>query len=131
MAGIGRSIAGAILSSGTKLVSRAAETVLSDPRGQEALARAVGVAQRTRRRLEEAQERFMEAAGIPGRQDYQELQKQLARLKRKAREVAEQLDAAQGRGQDVEDAGEGEDYGERVRDPVDTRGDGRHTPRPR
>ncbi len=106
MAAIGRSIAGAILSSGTKLVSRAAETVLSDPRGQEALARAVGVAQRTRRRLEEAQERFMEAAGIPGRQDYQELQKQLARLKRKARELTEQLDAAQGRGGQTDGDGE-------------------------
>src|SRR5512140_225754 len=93
MAGFGKSIAGAIFTTGTRLVSRAADTVLRDPRGQEALARAVGLAQRGRRRLEEVQERLMHAAGIPGRQDYQDLAKQLARIKRKARELAEKLDA--------------------------------------
>jgi hypothetical protein len=97
MAGLGKSIAGAIFSSGTRLVARATDTVLRDPRGQEAVARAVGMAQRGRRRLEEVQERFMEAAGIPGRQDYQELAKQLARLKRKARELSERLDATRER----------------------------------
>ena len=35
----------------------------------------------------------MQAAGIPGRQDYQDLAKQLARIKRKARELAEKLEA--------------------------------------
>lgn len=112
MAGFGKSIAGAIFTTGTRLVSRAADTVLRDPRGQEALARAVGLAQRGRRRLEEVQERLMEAAGIPGRQDYQDLARQLARLKRKARELSEQLDAARGR--DAPEAGEepGEEGGD-------------------
>jgi hypothetical protein len=81
-----------LLAAGTRLVSRAAEKVLTDPRGQEALARAVGMAQRGRRRVEELQERVMQAAGIPGRQDYQDLAKQLARIKRKARELAERLE---------------------------------------
>ena len=66
---------------------------MNDPRGQDAVARAVGLAQRGRRRVEELQERLMQAAGIPGRQDYQDLAKQLARIKRKARELAEKLDA--------------------------------------
>jgi hypothetical protein len=35
----------------------------------------------------------MKAAGIPGRQDYQELARSLARLKRKARELTEKLEA--------------------------------------
>lgn len=82
----------ALLETGTKLVGRAAETVMSDPRGQEAVARAIGLAQRGKRRVEELQERVMEAAGIPGRQDYQELAKQLARIKRKARELAERME---------------------------------------
>jgi hypothetical protein len=81
-----------LLEQGTRLVSRAAEKVLSDPRGQDALARAVGLAQRGKRRVEEAQERFMKAAGIPGRQEYQDLARQLARIKRKARELSERLD---------------------------------------
>jgi hypothetical protein len=87
-----KGLRGRLLDTGTRLVSRAAEKVLNDPRGQEAVARAVGLAQRGRRRVEEMQERLMRAAGIPGRQDYEELAKQLARLKRKARELSQQLD---------------------------------------
>jgi hypothetical protein len=81
-----------LFDAGTRLVTRAAEKVLSDPRGQDAVARAVGMAQRGRKRMEEVQGRLMQAAGIPGRQEYQDLAKQLARIKRKARELAEKLD---------------------------------------
>jgi hypothetical protein len=81
-----------LLTTGTRVVAQAAEAVLKDPRGQEAVARAVGIAQRGHKRITEAQERLMRAAGIPGRQDYRELAKQLARIKRKARELAEKLD---------------------------------------
>ena len=87
----GKGLAGALFETGTRLVSRAAGTVLEDPRGQEAVARAVGFAQRGRRGLEALQERVMQAAGIPGRQDYQDLAKQLARIKRKARELSERM----------------------------------------
>ncbi len=103
----GKGIAGALFETGTRLVTRAAETVLKDPRGQDAVARAVGFAQRGRRRFEEVQERVMKAAGIPGRQDYQDLAKQLARIKRKARELSEKLAEERGR------AGEGPDGGGR------------------
>jgi hypothetical protein len=93
MAREGKGLRGWLLDGGTRFVSRAAEKVMNDPRGQDAVARAVGLAQRGRRRVEELQERLMQAAGIPGRQDYQDLAKQLARIKRKARELAEKLDA--------------------------------------
>ncbi len=91
--GDGGGLAGRLIDVGTRYVLRAAEKVLNDPRGQEAVARAVGMAQRGRRRMEQVQERVMDAAGIPGRQDYQELAKQLARIKRKARELGEKLHA--------------------------------------
>ncbi len=81
-----------LVDSGARLVTQAAEAVMKDPRGQEAVARAIGAAQRGRKRLEEAQTAFMKAAGVPGRQDYQELAKQLARIKRKARELAQKLE---------------------------------------
>jgi hypothetical protein len=87
-----KGIGGALLDAGTRLVARAAGRVLSDPRGQEVLARAVGLAQRGRQRALDAQEKLMAAAGVPGRQDYQELAKQLARIKRKARDLAGKLD---------------------------------------
>jgi hypothetical protein len=105
MARDGKGFTVRLFETGTRLVSRAAEKVLNDPRGQEAVARAVGLAQRGRQRVEEVQGRLMRAAGIPGRQDYEELAKQLARIKRKARELAEKLDAA--------DEGEGSDEGPR------------------
>ncbi|MFL5275802.1 MAG: hypothetical protein ACJ79T_04975 [Myxococcales bacterium] len=96
MARDGRGIGGKLFELGAKLVSGAAERVLNDPRGQDAVARAVGLAQRGRRRMEDVQQRVMKAAGIPGRQEYDELAKQLARLKRKARELGEKLDDGAG-----------------------------------
>lgn len=104
----GKGFGGKLFETGTRLVSRAAERVMSDPRGQDALARAVGLAQRSRRRVEELQGRLMKAAGIPGRQDYDDLAKQLARIKRKARELAEKMDAgADAEGQDDGPPGNG------------------------
>jgi hypothetical protein len=97
MARRGKGTLDSLFETGAKLVSRAAGTVMSDPRGQEAVARAVGLAQRGRRKVEEIQERVMQAAGIPGRQDVQDLAKQLARLKRKARELGDKIEASERR----------------------------------
>jgi hypothetical protein len=110
MARNGKGFGGKLVDTGARLVTRAAEKVLSDPRGQDAVARAIGLAQRSRRRVEEVQERLMRAAGIPGRQDYQDLAKQLARLKRKAREISQKLDreAEEGAAEGVEDGASGE-----------------------
>lgn len=107
MARSGKGFAGRIFDEGFKLASKAAEKVMSDPRGQDAVARAVGLAQRGVRRIEGLQERVMKAAGIPGRQDYQELAKQLARIKRKARELSARLEAErEGQGEPGPEGGE-------------------------
>jgi hypothetical protein len=79
---------------GARVVGQVAGAVLSDARGQEAVARAVGLAQRGLRFFESAQERALHAAGLAARPDYNDLRKQVARLKRKARELGEQLEAA-------------------------------------
>jgi hypothetical protein len=89
-----KSIPSALFDAGTRLVSRAAERVLKDRRGQEMLARAAGLAQRGRRRLSELQERMLASAGIPGRREYDDLARQLARIKRKARELGQRLEDA-------------------------------------
>lgn len=106
-----RGLAGALVGAGARLVARAAGKVLSDPRGQEVLARAVGLAQRGKQRVEEVQEKVMAAAGIPGRKDYQELAKQLARIKRKARDLAGKLDPERRGGGGGDRGGEGGDGG--------------------
>jgi len=96
MARDGKGMLGRLVGLGVRAASDAAGAVLRDPRGQEAVARAVGAAQRGKRRIEEVQARVMKAAGIPGRQEYQDLAKQLARIKRKARELAEALEGSDG-----------------------------------
>jgi hypothetical protein len=109
MAGDGKGLRGRLLETGVRVVARAAEKVLTDPRGQDAVARAVGLAQRGRQRVEALQQRLMSAAGIPGRKDYDELAKQLARLKRKARDLSAKLDGGAGeeRPDDVPPRGNG------------------------
>jgi len=87
-------LSGVLLERGARVVSRVARAAARDPRGQEALALAVGLAQRSRKRLEALQQRVMVAAGIPGRSDYDDLLRQLARIKRKARELSVRLDAS-------------------------------------
>lgn len=88
-----KGIGGSLLEHGFKLVGRAADTVMSDPRGQEALARAVGLAQRGLAVVGSVQERALHAAGLAAKPDYEELRKQVARLKRKARDLSKQIDA--------------------------------------
>jgi hypothetical protein len=90
----------AVLEEGAKVVGRAASAILADPRGQEAIARAVGLAQRGLRLFGAVQERALHGAGLAARRDYHDLRKQLARLKRKTREMSERLGAAPGEGDD-------------------------------
>jgi hypothetical protein len=87
-----KGLAETLLEQGARVVGRAAGAVMSDRRGQEALARAVGLAQRGLRAFESAQERALHAAGLAARPDYAELRKQVARLRRKTRELGEKLD---------------------------------------
>ena len=87
-----------ILARGMRVAERAAGAIMADQRGQEAMARAVGLAQRGLKLFEEVQERALHAAGLAARPDYDDLRKQVARLKRKAREISDRLEA-QGSGQ--------------------------------
>jgi hypothetical protein len=102
-----KGLAGALLEQGARVVGRAAGAVMSDARGQEALARAVGLAQRSLRLFEAAQRSALHAAGLAARPDYHGLRKQVARLKRKARDLSDRLDAAPSK-----DAGAGRSDGD-------------------
>jgi cytosine/adenosine deaminase-related metal-dependent hydrolase len=82
-----KTLAGWFVEEGTKAVSKAAGRLLDDPRGQEAVARAVGLAQKGLQAFGAVQERALHAAGLAARPDTEELRKQLARLKRKIREL--------------------------------------------
>jgi hypothetical protein len=82
-----------LMEQGVRAASRAARVVLEDPRGQEVLAAAVGAAQKGKRQLEEVQGLVMRAAGLPTKGDYEDVAKSMARLKRKLRDLAKQVDA--------------------------------------
>lgn len=82
-----KGLLGWLVEEGARAVSRAAGTVLSDPRGQEAAARAVGMAQRGLQTLEAVQEQTLHAFGLAARPDYEEVRKRLARIKRKVRDI--------------------------------------------
>ena len=81
-----------LIEQGVRAASRAAKVVLDDPRGQEVLAAAIGAAQKGKRQLEEVQGLVMRAAGLPTKGDYDDVARSMARLKRKLRELARQLD---------------------------------------
>jgi hypothetical protein len=89
-----RELASAVLSGATRAAGKAAGKLMEDPRGQEAVARAVGVAQRTKKLVDEVQERTFHAAGIAARRDLDESRKQIARIKRKMRELSAKLEDA-------------------------------------
>ena len=82
-----------LMEEGVRAASRAARVVLEDPRGQEVIAAAVGAAQKGKRQLEEVQGLVMRAAGLPTKGDYEDVAKSMARLKRKLRDLAKQVDA--------------------------------------
>lgn len=82
----------AILEQGTRMATRAAKVVLEDPRGQEAIAAAVGAAQKGKRKLEEVQGRVLRAAGLPSKGDYDDVARSMARLKRKIRNLSRHVD---------------------------------------
>jgi len=87
-----RELARFFLDEGARAASRVAGAMMKDPRGQEAVARAVGVAQRGRERLTRVQERILHAMGLAARPDYEELTRRLARVKRKLRELSKRVE---------------------------------------
>lgn len=91
-----RSLAVWFLEEGARAVGRAAGAVLSGPRGSEAVARAVGLAQRGLEAVGAAQEQALHAVGLAARPDYDEVRKRLARLKRKVRDLDRKVPGGEG-----------------------------------
>jgi len=103
-----------LLETGARAASQVARAVADSDRARDAAAAAVGVAQRGKRRLDEAQERVLHLLGLAARDDYAEVARRMARLKRKVRELSRQLEgegagaSSAGRARGHEAAGKGE-----------------------
>jgi len=88
-----KSVPGKLVEQGTRLASRAAKALLEDRRGQDVLAVAVGAAQKGKKRIEAMQEKVLRAVGLPAKADYEDVARQMARMKRKIRDLSRKVDA--------------------------------------
>jgi BMFP domain-containing protein YqiC len=66
--------------------------LFEDPRRAEAIAAAIGGLQRAKQAIDEVQEKALRAAGLVTREDFKAAGKRLSALKRRCRELADELD---------------------------------------
>lgn len=66
--------------------------LFEDPRRADAIAKAIAGVQRAKQALDEAQEKALRAAGLVTREDIKDAGKRIAAMKRRVRELSEELD---------------------------------------
>ncbi len=66
--------------------------LFEDPKRAEAIASAIGGLQKAKQAIDDAQEKALRAAGLVTREDFKDAGKRLSALKRRVRELAEELD---------------------------------------
>ena len=76
-----------------ELGMKAMGKLFEDPRRAEAIAAAISGLQRAKQALDEAQDRALRAAGLVTREDFKDAGKRLSALKRRVRELSDELDA--------------------------------------
>ena len=75
-----------------ELGMKALGKLFEDPKRADAIASAIGGLQRAKQALDEAQEKALRAAGLVTREDFKDAGKRISALKRKVRELADELD---------------------------------------
>jgi hypothetical protein len=76
----------------TGLGMKAMGKLFEDPKRAETIAAAIGALQKVKAVIDEAQEKALKAAGLVTREDFKDAGKRLSALKRRCRELAEELD---------------------------------------
>ena len=76
----------------TEVGMKAMGKLFEDPRRAEAIASAIGGLQKAKQALDEAQQKALKAAGLVTREDFKDAGKRLSPLKRRCRELADELD---------------------------------------
>jgi hypothetical protein len=72
--------------------------LFEDPKRAETIAKAIGGLQQVKLALDEAQEKALRAAGLVTREDFKSAGKRLSALKRRVRDLADDLDGLLVRG---------------------------------
>jgi BMFP domain-containing protein YqiC len=76
----------------TSLGMKAMGKLFEDPKRAEAIAAAIGGLQKAKAAIDEAQEKALRSVGLVTREDFKDAGKRLSALKRRCRELAEELD---------------------------------------
>jgi hypothetical protein len=76
----------------TSFGMKAMGKLFEDPKRAEAIAAAIGGLQKAKAAIDEVQEKALRAAGLVTRDDFKDVGKRLSALKRRCRELAEELD---------------------------------------
>ena len=76
----------------TDLGMKAMGKLFEDPKRAEAIAAAIGGLQRAKQALDDAQEKALKAAGLVTREDFKDAGKRISALKRRVRELSDDLD---------------------------------------
>jgi hypothetical protein len=76
----------------TNLGMKAVGKLFEDPKRAEAIASAIGSLQKAKAAIDDAQRKAMQAAGLVTREDFKAAGKRLSHLKRRMKELTEELD---------------------------------------
>ena len=76
----------------TNLGMKAMGKLFEDPKRAEAIASAIGSLQRAKKAIDEAQRKALHAAGLVTREDFKAAGKRLSHLKRRVKELTQELD---------------------------------------
>lgn len=76
-----------------ELGMKAMGKLFEDPKRAEAIARAIGGLQQAKAAIDDAQEKALRAAGLVTRADFKSAGKRLSALKRRVRDLADDLDS--------------------------------------
>ena len=76
-----------------ELGMKAMGKLFEDPKRAEAIAQAIGGLQKAKQAIDDAQEKALRAAGLVTREDFKDAGKRLSALKRRVRDLTDELDA--------------------------------------
>ena len=77
----------------TEVGIKAIGKLFEDPKRAEAIAAAIGGLQKAKIALDDAQEKVLRAAGLVTREDFKGAGKRISAIKRKCRELSDELDS--------------------------------------
>jgi polyhydroxyalkanoate synthesis regulator phasin len=90
---LGGDVAKTVGERAAELGMKAMSKLFEDPKRAEAIAKAIGGLQQAKAAIDDAQEKALRAAGLVTREDFKSAGKRLSALKRRVRDLTDELDS--------------------------------------